>query len=910
MIFQDTKERKFYHPGREPKVLFIVEDKVCFGLVTNFWKNGITISCDADIRLEQNDTIARLYFDSLSQDNIIEGMRVLHAVWDETTGTANIDIYAPNQKTERRFEEIFRILMERPEKSVAENYGEHKLPFFSGREHYSARALDARLEWARRLSGSALTDVADTILQPEALAGNIENFFGAVQIPIGLAGPVRVNGVYASGYIPVPIATTEGALVSSISRGARVCNLAGGIETQVIAQQMSRVPVFFCRDMYGAINLEKWLQKNMNKIIAKAESVSSVARIKQIVPVVFGDSVHLRFTYTTGDAAGQNMTTSCTWVACEWIEEQIRDLPAIKFVFYTIEGNMSGDKKVNYKSFIEGRGISVIASCYVPGPLLKEKLRITAKDFVRLMEAAEYSALQTGMIGSNINFANPIAGIFTATGQDIACVHESAVGIFKLREEDDGLFFTAHLPSLVIGTVGGGTKLPTQRECLELMGCYGAGKSFRLAEIIAATCLALDISTGAAVASNEFASAHERLGRNRPERHLSRSEITSEFFTSLLHDRNNHVVDFEEETLGSNASIVTHLTRQNNKRFTGLFKYRLKMETPAGFVDLPAVLKVKTADVEVIEMGIGLAKLSGEDRLPGLFESQAHILGFDHSHAREIAIYRQADPGILHFCPTIYGSITKEVQEVFAILMEDLSPLSHLDTVNAPGLWDRSSIEVVLEDLARMHAVYFERFPDIPAAFQINRHSREALVAAADFLGELTGYNRLRFPELVPEALAELYRTTLRDIGELQAEMQTFPMTMTHNDFNPRNICLRSHDAKTRPRLVVYDWELAAYQNPQHDLIEFLIYCLPEQAPISAFETYAEFYRTRLEAATARSFAPEPFMRMLYLNALDLAVIRFNLYLLAHNIAKFTYMERVYGNLRAFLLSGRERWGR
>jgi hypothetical protein len=657
--------------------------------------------------------------------------------------------------------------------------------------------------------------------------------------------------------------------------------------------------------MQGALNLKRWVQGNEKKIAAKAESVSSIARIKHITPEVYGEAMHLNFTFTTGDAAGQNMTTSCTWVASEWIVEQIWENNSIGFVSYNIDGNMSSDKKVSYGSFIKGRGISVQASCFIPGKLLKDKLRTNYKDFVRHYHEGEFSAQRVGMVGMNINFANPIAGIFTATGQDIACVHESSVGIFRVREQDKGILFTAYLPSLVIGTVGGGTKLPTQKESLELMNCYGPGKSFRLAEIIAAACLSLDISTGCAMTSNEFASAHDRLGRNRPTKYLSKADITVDFFNSMLLDKEMKILSFEEGRISSDSSIITKAVKSKSKKFHGLFKYDLKVETKSGISDLPAILKLKTSDTEIIDVGIGLAKLSGEDRLPGLFESQLGVFGFNRSHERELSFYSHAKREMLLYCPQIYGSYKDASKNAYAVLMEDLSSLTHLDTINRPSLWDAESIRTVLADLAGMHLVYMGRFKEIPKEIDINCYTEKYLMPAVELLSELTSYNARRFPELLTKQIEKVYLAFLDNIPGILNEMQSFPMTLTHNDFNVRNICLR-RPGSVRPRLVLYDWEVPCWQNPQLDLVEFLIYCLPGNATRGSFGRYITQYMKNLEALSGRTFDKKIYEKVLYLNAIKLAVIRFNLYLLGHNVLKFPYMDRVYGNLRTLITAGSE----
>ena len=891
--------RRYYHEGRQPDAFFIVNGKSHTGIITDISDNGLGIVTDWKIMAKQGDEISLMYVGKTDPEFAIQGLRIAQIRNDYTTKRIILGIFVPDAAAAERLGSIVKLLTVEAPVEVSREYDIERVPPYPGGKHYSEEAVDARHEWTRGVTGTRLNHICNSILRPETLAGNIENYIGAVQVPIGLAGPIMIKGVYTDGSIPVPIATTEGALVSSISRGARLLNHAGGVKVHVTRQRMVRAPVFFCADMDGAVNLEKWLMNSIKRIEAKANSVSSVAKLTEIIPFIFGDTVHVRFYYNTGDAAGQNMTTACTWVACEWIAERIKRDKSIKFSHYNIEGNMSGDKKANYQNYIDGRGVGAVASCWVEGRILEKAMRVKPRDYVKAWQAGEVGSLQIGMIGSNINFANVIAGIFTATGQDIASVHESSSGIFKMREEGDGILFTAYLPSLVVGTVGGGTSLPTQRDCLEMLGCYGPGKLFRFAEIIAATCLALDISTGAAITANEFVSAHERFGRNRPTKRLTRNAIKPEFFTEIIGDPATEVVSFEERDIDSGAGIVTSILSKKSASLQGLFKYRLKIKKGDIVRDIDAVLKLKSADSEILNVGLGLAKLSGEDRLPGLFETHIEIFGFENSHLREIGFCRHAGEAMLKYCPAVYGTKIEKEREIFAVLMEDLAPCSHMDTVNDPAKWDDASMRAVLADLAGMHAAYLGRVDSIPPDIHALVLDRPSLTGARDLLLELTAYNARRFPGIVTAPAAANIRRFLDGFDDALAAMERGPRTLTHNDFNTRNICLRPGD--TGPRLVAYDWELPCVQNPQRDLIEFLVYALPADAPLELFDTYASYYRECLERVSGWALPADEFRTLLVYNALILAVRRFNLYLLAHNVMQFSFMERVYRNLTNYI---------
>jgi Hydroxymethylglutaryl-CoA reductase len=901
MINGRGSSRRYYHNERQPPVFFFIDGKTYTGKIIDFSRNGIGIVTPENPEVNQGDYIPLMYLGKPESEFAIKGLKVAQVTKDGDTKLLRIGIFAPSEKTETQLNEIIRSLTQPKPAQISGNHNHQKIPYVDVDQHYSEAAVSARLNWARGVSGATLHNIEKSILDPESLSGNIENYIGAVQIPVGLAGPILVNGIYANDYVPIPIATTEGALVSSINRGARVCNEAGGINVAVTRQSMVRAPVFFCEDMHGAINLERWIQNHFDKIRDKANSVTSVGRLTDIETLVFGASVTARFRYTTGDAAGQNMTTACTWFACEWLIREIKDDKSIKYVNYLVEGNMSGDKKANAQNFVVGRGTSVTATIHVPGKILRDLLRIDPDMIMRADEVASASGLHIGILGYNCNFANVIAGVFAATGQDIASVSESALGIFKPKKDGDGLTFDMSLPSLVIGTVGGGTKLPTQRDCLELMGCYGPGKLFRFAEILAATCLALDISTSAAICANEFVMAHERLGRNRPVKKLTKDSINRVFLGSLLTDQNTHILSFKEEPLLHDASIITKLLRDRSKSIVGLFRYRLTVENGDGRKDTSTVLKLKPADHHIIEIGAGLARLSGEDTLPGLYESQDHIFGFNNSNRREVEFYRKARKEILRYVPKIYGSKIDGESELFAILMEDLSTLACIDSATDSSAWDDRSIKTVLNDLAGMHSVYFNDRAAIPEEMLVNTLNKEKLCGAHKLLRELTDYNARQFPEMLNESCKKIYVDFLDHLSDRIDEMYAFPMTLTHNDFNSRNICLRNETEE--PRLVIYDWELACYQNPQHDLIEFLAYVLPEKTFPGTIDEYAEYYRSRLEEKTGLSFSRREFHRVLYLNAIERGLVRFNLYLLSHNIIKFDFVERVYGNLVNFIIS-------
>ncbi|MFD5656111.1 hydroxymethylglutaryl-CoA reductase [Streptomyces hirsutus] len=383
---------------------------------------------------------------------------------------------------------------------------------------YTEAARLRRLNWLRSMTRSALDSLQHTRLDADKLTGNIEGFVGTVEIPVGVAGPLLFCGTNVQGEVYAPMATTEGALVSSATRGALAVTMAGGVSTRAALQAMTRAPVFAFSRLAGAGRFASEILRHLGDLRTVIRQVSRHAALISIEPVVLGRAVHLRFRYTTGDAAGQNMTTACTWHACQWILRQPHLVADEELEAFIIEGNTSGDKKASAQAVAEGRGIRVAADCLLPAGVVRRVLRTTPDELVTGYQHITAGAVHSGVLGSNANTANMVAAIFTATGQDIACVHESSVGQFILERTRDGVYASMTLPGLALGTVGGGTHLPTQHELLEAMGCTGRGSAVRLAEIIAGFALALDLSTVSAAVAGHFADAHERLGRNRPPR--------------------------------------------------------------------------------------------------------------------------------------------------------------------------------------------------------------------------------------------------------------------------------------------------------------------------------------------------------------------------------------------------------
>lgn len=389
---------------------------------------------------------------------------------------------------------------------------DHPLPpSLPGRDDYSAQSMLDRRAFLREqgFAIDQLTGEGDEIA-PEALRANIESLVGFARVPVGVIGPLRINGLHAHGDFYVPLATTEGALVASYQRGARIVSLSGGASVLCVVESVSRVPGFVFETLAEAGAFVAYVMSEAETLDDKVKEASRFADLVELQPVIAGKEVYLIFMYTTGDASGQNMVTLTTDHLCRYLVENSPVKPRTWF----IEGNMSGDKKATHLSFQSTRGKKVIADVTVPRDLVKKYLHCEPEAIFRYWQVAVVGSLQSGSIGMQGHYANALTALFLAAGQDVACVSEASVGLTRMDVTEKGDFYlSVSLPNLIVGTVGGGTHLPTARECLEMMDCLGAGKAKKLAEICAATVLAGELSIAGALASGEFSSAHATFGR-------------------------------------------------------------------------------------------------------------------------------------------------------------------------------------------------------------------------------------------------------------------------------------------------------------------------------------------------------------------------------------------------------------
>ena len=398
------------------------------------------------------------------------------------------------------------------QKIINQQSQKHDLKSFDTKNHYNKEGQNNRLNFLKEIKGIDLSILENNegIHDISILKGNIENFIGFSKIPTGLAGPLVINGTEANGPYYIPLATTEGALVASYNRGCKVASLAGGIRSICLSESVQRSPIFRFDNIIEVGQFLAWVVNKNEKFEEITGQCSRYAKLQNWKTNIEGNQVNLIFEFSTGDAAGQNMVTFCTSEICKYILENTPVKPA---VFY-IESNFSGDKKSNYQSFQNVRGKKVVAEINIPREIVINVLKSTPEIMADYWQTSTVSLVQLGSIGVQGHIANGLTALFIATGQDVACISEVQVAVNRFNiTKDGGLYVSLTMPNLIVGTVGGGTSLPSQKECLQIMDCYGAGNGKKFAEICCALALAGELSIAAAISSGHFVSAHKNLGR-------------------------------------------------------------------------------------------------------------------------------------------------------------------------------------------------------------------------------------------------------------------------------------------------------------------------------------------------------------------------------------------------------------
>ena len=370
---------------------------------------------------------------------------------------------------------------------------------------YLSEDSDRRLDWLKDKHNFELKDLPGN--DPEDLKGIIENHIGFMKIPMAIAGPAVIDGQYAKGEFPIPLCTIEGSLAASMNRGLYASSLCGGMKVKHFRQELSRSPIFIFDDLKKSIEFQGWITEHNEEIIKAAQSTTKYGKVLRIDQHAIQNYVLLDFILDTGNAAGQNMVTLATNVACEYIRKETGH----KFF---LDSNLASDKKASSRNMILGRGHGVIAETHISKSVMSRVLNVDPDFVIENWTYFPIVSAMAGTLGNAIHASNALTTIYLATGQDTACVAENSVGHFTVEKVDDGITWRLTLPSMTVGTVGGGTRLNQQQQNLKLLGCdSGEHSSRKLAEIIAAAALGLEISLGSAIMSHTWTSAHMKYGR-------------------------------------------------------------------------------------------------------------------------------------------------------------------------------------------------------------------------------------------------------------------------------------------------------------------------------------------------------------------------------------------------------------
>lgn len=371
------------------------------------------------------------------------------------------------------------------------------------RKDYTETGIKKKNKFIGKIIEEDITSIPK-INNPESYQGNIENLIGISNIPIGLAGPIDIQGQHANGSFFVPMSTTEGALASTYDLGIKLTNASGGIKTCVKKNIIHITPVFILSSHEEYLKLDEYINSSFSIIKKSAESVTNHGKLIKIEKTSIGLKLFLKFIYNTADAQGLNMINRATFAACNTIRE------ALNVNFY-LRSHNSGIKHFSKTNLYQGYGRELEATAIIPRKVLS-KLGVTPKKCVEYAQICKTAGQYAGIPTVNVHAANAIAAIFVATGQDIAdlCGSCSCHTNFDIVNKGEALFIQVQIPNLLVATVGGGTRLSTQQECLKIMECYGSGKANKLAEIIAATVLAGELVTMSAILTETYVNAHNK----------------------------------------------------------------------------------------------------------------------------------------------------------------------------------------------------------------------------------------------------------------------------------------------------------------------------------------------------------------------------------------------------------------
>lgn len=750
----------------------------------------------------------------------------------------------------------------------------HAVP---GRGLNTASAIAKRLEYLGS-SQIQLDHISNYRLDLKDIDRNIESFIGSVELPVGIVGPLLFKELNEYAYCPA--ATLEGALVASMNRGAKAISLSGGINTKVIHQKMVRTPLLIFKSEKFASHFAKWIKNQFEKLAQVTKKYSNHAVLLAVEAFQDKENIHLQFSFKTGDASGQNMTTTCTWHALLWINEQFEKLFPEELIDFVIEGNGASDKKASNFLINHGRGIKVKANCILTEQVINDIFRTTSEELLRFYLPSRAFTEKQGMLGYSINAANAIAAIFASTGQDLASVHESSVADFKIEKHAEGLYAEITLFSLVIGTVGGGTHVEQQNEGLKIMNCEGQGKVERFAKLISGFVLGLELSTFSAIVSGEFAKAHEKLGRNKPVNWLQKHELNQAFVKEIVQDQlNESILTVKMDTVHIDNGILMNLSKKVNRKLIGFYTVHVITERQ----EIPILIKSKPTDLELIK-GLHLMASSIDVELSDLISEHAKSLEYFNSHLKELSVSTFINKKNIKIAPAFYGCHVNSQREVYILLQELLldEELELIDSENSPELWTRTKIRSAISAINKLHCSYLKNsegqllndvqlfdpgknkklYRKINSILKNRKDPRKNLELTAEYIDSLDTYS-------------------------VDSEVK---MTLIHNDFSPRNIAVKKNG-----QVCIYDWELSVIDYPHRDIVELLSFTLNDDFTKDELEEYL-VYHYEIAKAEHPNCTWEGW-KLTYLKVLkSYLVSRISFYAAAEIVMKLKFVDRIFRN--------------
>eukprot|EP00117_Sycon_ciliatum_P041606 scpid17540/ scgid30401/ 3-hydroxy-3-methylglutaryl-coenzyme A reductase len=782
-----------------------------------------------------------------------------------------------------------------------------------------------------RNGSSNISDVRQAAGRPESMMS--ENVFGLTRMSIGVSGPLLVRGKYVNGYTLVPYATTEGALTASASRGALALSRSGGVRCRVEADVVHRSPVLVMRCLDDCITVRDWVQANKQRIHdnCPADGVTMVECDVRIA----GHGLHFTLAFDCSNALEQSVAATAADEIFFYILHSIqRDLPHVQIDQYYLEGFRSGSQHAGFVNIIRPRGMTVHAECFIPESVLADVLKVSSEKLLAARRQFQEGEANAGCPLVQMNTSNALASLFVATGQntgkvvefisnntlvetatssDIAAYQEQLKSDhslylpeygsdkveFRIQDSGDGveeagIYAGVTMPSLELRTTEKGSLLPTQRECLQLMHCTGTDGRYRLAEILAGSMLGLELSTLAAVASGQFASAHDKLGRNRNDLGFRKSHLTEEFFREAVSDL-GELIEVKQTTVDSRTSILSDMTKSQLNKIVGHIAFDISVQNNGGETrTIPMVMKSKSTDRETCNVLNRLAQACGLE-LAQQYESFKMDLGFRNCHIRELEMLRITDPRFTRISPkTFYIKQTTE-KDVLVYLMEHMKDMIHFATADNPVDWTRSDQELVLSDIADFHAMHYGKEEELLSKKWIDAHYPDDMVEKYDLWSALLRHNQREHPHIWNHDVCTLAQDIIDHIGPIWQAFEASTRTLVHNDFNTRNLCIRpaSQSVDGKRHLCCYDWELATLHVPQRDVAEFLAFVLSPDAPLSEWKSLLEHHRLALETATGCDISEQQYQDVFDLVMCDLLVNRIALYGMAHTFKDYAFYGRL-----------------